>query len=177
MACRTLDIPEYVEGKLSPVERSRIAAHLTRCDACRAFADQLKQLDLELARTVKIPALPADFAEKLHGRIARDTAAPSPAQCLKDQQRLQGEFEAALARLRRSPVDQGLCLSILGAALLLGLAGGLIWLGTPALLASLAGKGLNGDSQRVAFCWIASTVFLLVGLAAAFPRPFQRMWE
>ena len=52
MPCRELVelVTEYLEGRLSPLDRARFEAHLAACDACRAFMDQLRQTIRALGR-------------------------------------------------------------------------------------------------------------------------------
>ena len=52
MPCRELAelVTEYLEDRLSPVDRARFEAHLAACDACRAFLDQFRQTIRALGR-------------------------------------------------------------------------------------------------------------------------------
>ena len=45
MSCRELVelITDYLEHRLSPVDRARVHAHLTECEACRTYLDQFRQ--------------------------------------------------------------------------------------------------------------------------------------
>ena len=45
MSCRELVelITDYLEHRLSPVDRARFHAHLTECEACRTYLDQFRQ--------------------------------------------------------------------------------------------------------------------------------------
>ena len=45
LPCRDLVelVTEYLEDRLSAVDRARFDAHLADCDACRAFLDQFRQ--------------------------------------------------------------------------------------------------------------------------------------
>ena len=42
LACRELVelVTDYLEDRLSPVDRARFETHLAACEACRAFLDQ-----------------------------------------------------------------------------------------------------------------------------------------
>jgi anti-sigma factor RsiW len=46
LACRELVelVTDYLEGRLSPGERSRLESHLAECDGCRAYLRQLEQV-------------------------------------------------------------------------------------------------------------------------------------
>jgi anti-sigma factor RsiW len=45
LPCRELVelVTDYLEDRLSPVDRARFDAHLAACEACRAFLDQFRQ--------------------------------------------------------------------------------------------------------------------------------------
>jgi anti-sigma factor RsiW len=45
MPCRELVelITEYLEDRLSPLDRARFEAHLADCEACRTYLDQFRQ--------------------------------------------------------------------------------------------------------------------------------------
>lgn len=44
LACRQLVeiITDYLEGSLTPQDRDRFEEHLSQCDGCRAYLDQLR---------------------------------------------------------------------------------------------------------------------------------------
>jgi len=52
LPCRDLVelVTEYLEDRLSPVDRARFDAHLAACDACRAFLEQFRQTIRTLGR-------------------------------------------------------------------------------------------------------------------------------
>jgi anti-sigma factor RsiW len=52
MPCRELVelITDYLEGRLSPVDRSRFEAHLDECEACRTYLDQFRRTIRVLGR-------------------------------------------------------------------------------------------------------------------------------
>jgi anti-sigma factor RsiW len=52
MPCRELVevITEYLEDRLSPVDRARFEAHLAECEACRAYVEQFRQTIRALGR-------------------------------------------------------------------------------------------------------------------------------
>ena len=45
MPCRDLVelITDYLEDRLSPVDRARFERHLVECEACRTYLDQFRQ--------------------------------------------------------------------------------------------------------------------------------------
>ena len=52
MPCRELVevITDYLEDRLSPVDRARFEAHLAECEACRTYLEQLRQTIRVLGR-------------------------------------------------------------------------------------------------------------------------------
>ena len=52
MPCRELVdlITDYLEDRLSPVNRARFEAHLAECDACRTYLEQFRQTIRVLGR-------------------------------------------------------------------------------------------------------------------------------
>ena len=52
MPCRELVelITDYLEDRLSPVDRARFEAHLAECEACRTYLEQLRQTIRALGR-------------------------------------------------------------------------------------------------------------------------------
>ena len=52
MPCRELVevITDYLEDRLSPVDRARFEAHLAECEACRTYLEQFRQTISALGR-------------------------------------------------------------------------------------------------------------------------------
>ena len=52
MPCRELVelVTDYLEDRLSPVDRARFEAHLADCDACRRYLEQFRQTIRALGR-------------------------------------------------------------------------------------------------------------------------------
>jgi anti-sigma factor RsiW len=52
MPCRELVelITDYLEDRLSAIDRARFEAHLAECDGCRAYLDQFRQTIRALGR-------------------------------------------------------------------------------------------------------------------------------
>ena len=177
MTCEEFEnqIPDYLENQLLPADRARVAAHLAGCANCRAFARQLEQLDAELLRKVKAPALPASFKVRLQQRIQTETVVLPEAQRAERKRQLQAEYEAGLARLNRFPLPPGKLLEGLGYAGVIALAGGLAWLFLPRLANLLAGSAVSGLNQSLLLSLVASAIFVAIGLAVAFPRRVRRI--
>jgi anti-sigma factor RsiW len=57
LACRELVelVTEYLDGALDPAERSRVDGHLTECDGCATYLDQIRAT---VAATQALPPEP-----------------------------------------------------------------------------------------------------------------------
>jgi anti-sigma factor RsiW len=66
MTCQELVevITNYLEGKLSAAERARFEAHLSGCDGCRTYLDQMRQT-IRLVGELSEEAIPDDARDKL----------------------------------------------------------------------------------------------------------------
>jgi len=175
MLCEEIEnrILDYQENQLSAAQRAEVETHLTGCPACREFARQLQQLDAALAARVNIPALSAGFELRLRGRIQAAPAALSEAQRAERKRQLQAEFEAGMARIGRGSFALGRLLNYLAWPALAVMTGWLAWLLTAQWTAHLQAQSLGGLPPVVIPCLAASAVFLAVGLAQAFPRPWR----
>jgi anti-sigma factor RsiW len=178
MACKEFEshILDYLENELPPAARPRVEAHLAHCVECQTLAGQLRQLDAALASSLGAPTLPASFDARLRERLEAARAVPTTQELAERKRELQIEFETRVAELRRKSrwaltLLDGLGCGVLagvGALLLLPLAPGFAeWGG--ALQATMPGSNLLVSS-------VASALFLLVGLGAAFQQPLLRSW-
>ncbi|MDR7522521.1 MAG: zf-HC2 domain-containing protein [Armatimonadota bacterium] len=61
----------YLDGELSPDEMAEVRGHLDGCADCREDLEAMRATKRLLQR-LKPPPLPADFAEGLRARLARD---------------------------------------------------------------------------------------------------------
>ena len=66
MTCQELVevITAYLEGKLSAAERARFEAHLSGCDGCRTYLDQMRQT-IRLVGALSEEDIPDDARDKL----------------------------------------------------------------------------------------------------------------
>ena len=60
MPCRELVelVTDYLEDRLSPIDRARFEAHLTECEACRTYLEQFRQTIRVLGRLPEESLLP-----------------------------------------------------------------------------------------------------------------------
>jgi len=67
MTCRQVVelMTDYLEGALSPEERSRFEEHIAGCDGCTAYLAQLRRTKEILGRSAAEPVPPAIQAELL----------------------------------------------------------------------------------------------------------------
>jgi anti-sigma factor (TIGR02949 family) len=57
MKCRQVVelMTDYLEGTLSPIDRARFEDHISGCDGCRAYLDQLRRTRQVLGRLANEP--------------------------------------------------------------------------------------------------------------------------
>ena len=163
-------ILDLLENQLSVGEQAEVEGHLAGCPACRALAADWRQLDAALARAVRRPKLSADFDARLREQIA---AVALPAVTERKRQ-AETEYAARLGELRRWSHWLPQLLDTLGWAVLAGLVGGALVRWSPALIGLLPTRVMSTDSSWWA-ALLGSAVFLLVGLAIAFPQPRRRL--
>jgi anti-sigma factor RsiW len=163
-------ILDLLENQLPAGERAEVEAHLAACPACRAWAAEWRQLDAALVRAVPRPKLSADFEARLREQIA---AVASPALAERKRQ-AEADHAARLGELRRWPHWLPQLLDTLGWAALAGWVGGALVRWSPALIGLLPARVMSTEASW----WTAllgSAVFLLIGLAVAFPQPRRRL--
>lgn len=68
MSCDPVRVTGFVDGALSPAERSQVEAHLEACPACRAQAEAERTLRVRLA-SLTPPALPAALESAVRERL------------------------------------------------------------------------------------------------------------
>ena len=180
MTCQEFEnhILDYLEGRLSPGDHELVGSHIAGCACCKELALQLKQLDTALTRVVRSPAMSADFNARLKQRIqASPVVALSKTECEERKRRFQSEYEDGLARLSLVVLPSVKWLETFGYAAAIAIAGLVAWRFLPQLADNLAASGLNIPGQGALPPLIVSAVFVLIGLAAAFPRQIQRLRE
>jgi anti-sigma factor RsiW len=179
MACEQFEsqILDYLENQLPPADRSLVEQHLAGCSRCKAFARELRRLDTALAGSLKAPVLSSSFSGRLRERIRTEAPAPLPeARRAERKRQLEAEFEAGLARFRHQSFGWAALIYGLGNALLAALAGCAV-LGMVFLWPNLPRQlGLGRFGQSLLLSCLPAVVFLLVGLAAAFPQRLKRFW-
>ena len=165
------------ESPLTTAERAAGEKHLADCAGCQTLTRELQQLDAALTATVKAPVLSADFNRRLATRIHAATPALSEAQLAERRRHIQAEYEAGREQLRRSSRLEAGLLDGLPYIALAALGGWLVWQFRPGWLNLLAAQGLSGAGQTFFLAAVAGAVFLAIGLTAAFPQAFRRLWS
>ena len=164
-----------LENELSPDERKAGESHLTECTACQVLSRQLEQLDVALTLKFKAPGMSVDFSERLAKRIQASARVLSAAQREKRKRELQTEYEAGLERCRQSSLGLTGIREGLPYVVLAVLAGWLAWEFTPRLVQLPTAQGLGETSQTLLLAGVAGLVFLVIGLAALFPRQLRQL--
>jgi anti-sigma factor RsiW len=180
MLCQEIEsrILDYQEGRLPPAQRARVETHLAGCAACREFARQLQQLDAVLAARAKVPVLSDGFERRLRRRVQSAPAVLNAAEWAERKRLLQAEFEAGLAGIGRGAFALDSLLQPLIWPALAAAAGWLAWRVTYQLASHTAGQSPGGLSLRLTPWLVVSAIFLVAGLAEAFPRSWRaiRFW-
>jgi anti-sigma factor RsiW len=57
-------VTDYLEGRLPDLERRRFDEHLTGCDGCTAYVEQMRTT-IAVAGRVPAPDVPAELQERL----------------------------------------------------------------------------------------------------------------
>jgi anti-sigma factor RsiW len=57
-------VTDYLEGRLPDRERRRFDEHLTGCDGCTAYVEQMRTT-IAVAGRVPVPDVPAELQERL----------------------------------------------------------------------------------------------------------------
>jgi len=172
MSCEEIEnsFLDYQENQLPPGQRAEVEAHLAGCAGCRIFARQLQQLDTALTASIKIPALSAEFDQRLQKQIQVAPPALSEAERVERKRQLQAEFEAGWARIGRSLFAPGSLTKHLAWPVLAILSGWLAWRLTLPFASHLNAQSLSGLDPNLLPWLVASAVFLMVSVAEAFPR-------
>jgi predicted anti-sigma-YlaC factor YlaD len=179
MACAGFEklIAAYVEGDLTGQSLQRAEEHLAQCVECRAFSQQLRQLDLALARGLKAPALSADFEARLWQRIEQETEAEGLAAAEREERRqqLEAEYAAQAAKLRkRCSVYLGV-LDGAGYAVAALVAAYLVLNGLNWGIAGGSSTGLSA-AQMTGAAAVAGVLSALTGVSFAFRQQAARLW-
>ncbi len=172
MSCEEFEnkILDYQENQLSPAQRQEAENHLSGCADCRICVRLFKQLDAVLSDGVKVPTLSADFDRRLRERIQVTPMALSEAERAERRRQLHAEFETGMARIGRGYFSLGSMLNHLIWPALVNVVAWLVWLFISLLTTHLSTRSWRGLDPHL-LPWLAiSAVFLLVGMAEAFPR-------
>jgi anti-sigma factor RsiW len=175
MSCQEIEnkILDYRENQLQPAERRAVEGHLAGCARCRAFDQDLQELDAALSRGIKLPAFSPDFDGRLRERIQAAPPMLSETERAERKRQLQAEFDAGMVRLARAEFALHRLLNHLVRPLLLALAGCLVWRLTPPLMVLLGVSGLSDRGRNLLSWMLMSAVFLAVGLAEAYPQRWK----
>lgn len=160
-------VAAWLEGSLPVGEREAVERHLIGCVECRAFAESFRHLDTALAHAVQAPSLPADFTVRLRQRIAAEPVAALAASRQELRRRINEEYQAGLARIRRRSRSFGTVLDVIASGFLLAGAAMVGVMNTPKVIQFLPAN-LRPLPDRTLFTGVmVGTVFLLAGAFAA----------
>jgi anti-sigma factor RsiW len=180
MSCEEIEISilDYQQNQLSPGQRAEVETHLAGCAGCRTLAQRLHQLDGALSASIKVPALSADFDQRIWEQVQAAPAALAEAQRAERKRQLQAEFEAGLARISRESFTWSSLIRQLTSLAWATVAAFLAWGITRQLTWHLHAQILGGLSPDQMPWLVAGAVLLVVGLAETFPQEWRslRVW-
>lgn len=169
MACQ-FESKIFELDELPSAERALVQEHMAQCAECRELARLLKEADACLQRSIRVPKLSPQFSTRLHERIARVSLTESEREQRKHQ--AQEEYQAELARLRRSSWNVLQILDGLGWVALALVTGWMVSFGLVALVKNYP----IGGTGWVVGTGVLAVVLFAVGLVAAFSRQTRHFW-
>ena len=182
MACAEYEerLLEWQEGTLPAAERGAVEEHLAACAGCRQFAEELKQLDAALARTLQPLRLPSQFKAQLLQCVDAGGPVAAPETIAARKRQLESEFRAFTAGLKqtvwRSNFPRLLDgLGFAGLALVVIALAQPLWRQMPDLTASLPTAVVKNSAQLL--IWASTAASLLVAVLYAVRRQAARWAE
>jgi anti-sigma factor RsiW len=167
-------LPEYLEGLLAAADRPAVAAHVTACPACRAFAQAWQSLDNSLQRAIRGPRLSPQFEARLRHRIAVEAPGLSPAEREAKKRAWEAEFAQRTRTWRGRVMSVVTVLDGLGLGVLAAAFGLAAWLWLPKLINAYHLTIPSNLPQSVISGGL-TVIVVLIALAAAFWRPARKI--
>jgi anti-sigma factor RsiW len=159
-------LQDWLDGDLSASEEVALQAHMADCALCRTRAEQLRELDFNLADAAPPIALDAGFDARIFAQIA----AVDDSQRAQARQRLEQELQQNLQALargwRRSLLVIGTG-AIAGVAVAFGLAS---WLNDATVMHTLVAESARLGSENSGYVHLIATTVLGAGLGGAMAR-------
>lgn len=159
-------LQDWLDGDLSASEAAALQAHLADCELCRARAEELRELDFNLASGSPRLALDDEFDAKLFAQIdAIDESKRAEAR-RRVEQELQDNLQT-LARGWRRALLFILPGVVAGVALALGLAS---WLSDADVMQQLVSESARLGSSNSGLVHLIVTTVLGAGLGGMIAR-------
>jgi len=159
-------LQDWLDGDLSAADEAALQAHMTDCAMCRARADELRELDFNLASAAPRLSLDAAFDARLFARIdAIDDSKRAEARQRLEQE-LQQNLQALASGWRRSllVIVPG---AIAGVAMAFGLAS---WLNDAGVMHTLVAESARLGSENSGSVHLIVTTLLGASLGGAIAR-------
>jgi anti-sigma factor RsiW len=178
MLCEEIEnrILDFQENQLSAAQRAEVESHLAGCANCRLLAQRLHRLDATLRANVKVPALSADFEQRLWERVEAAPSALSEAQRAERKRQLEAEFEAGVARLHHGAFASGGLWQYLASPAVAALAGGIAWACARQWTIHFNPASVAGIPANLIPWLAASGIILVAGLVEILPRRWKIIW-
>ena len=171
MACQ-FESKMFELNELPAAERALVQEHLAECADCGELARQLQEADACLERAIQAPSLSRQFTSRLHQRIQAEHALLTESERAERKHQAQAEFQADLARLRRSCFGTLQIMDGVGWAAVALVAGWMLSLG---LMSLVKAHPIEGAGWFLGIAILAGALFA-GGLAAAFSGQTRRFW-
>jgi anti-sigma factor RsiW len=159
-------LQDWLDGDLSTAEGAALQAHMADCALCRARADELRELDFNLASAAPRITLDDSFNARLFAQIdAIDESQRAEAR-RRIEQELQQNLQALARGWRRSllVIATG---AIAGVAVAFGLAS---WLNDATVMHTLVAESARLGSDNSGYVHLIATTLLGAGLGGAMAR-------
>jgi anti-sigma factor RsiW len=159
-------LQDWLDGDLSAADEAALQAHMADCTLCRARADELRELDFNLARAAPRLALDNAFDARLFAQIDAIDDSQRAAARQRMEQELQQNLQALARGWRRSllVIVGG---AIAGVVMALGLA---TWLNDASVMHTLVAESARLGSENSGSVHLVATTLLGAGLGGAIAR-------
>lgn len=166
MLCEEMQNRILDGNELSAGQRKELETHMAMCAECHGFAQALDRLDGALSATLKVPALSANFEQRLWKRIQETAPVMSETDRAERRRQLEAEFEAGRTRIQRGTWAWRNLVASLTWPVAAAVAAGVVLRFMPQLMAQSSSTQFWGLVPLLA----ASGIFVAMGLAEGFPK-------
>jgi anti-sigma factor RsiW len=163
-------LQDWLDGDLNAADEAELQAHMADCALCRARADELRELDFNLANAAPRIALDDAFDARLFARIDEMVDAAHDSQRAAARQRMEQELQQNLQALARG-WRRSLLVVVAGAIAGVAMAFGLTtWLNDAEVMHTLVVESARLGSENSGSVHLVVTTLLGATLGGAIAR-------